>query len=234
MICKNPDPTRADVVVLVHGLAATRVIMNSLSRRLRKAFAGVVNWGYKSLFLPIERHGEKLAALLRQLDRDGPHDRIHLVTHSMGGIIGRIALAEYRPTRLGRFVMIAPPNRGSPVASRLAPILGYICPPLIQLADHSASFVCSLPPPEVPELGIIAAKTDFLVMEASTRLGCECDHIVLPGLHSSLLWRKETAEQVRHFLEKGKFLREELAVSSQAVCSAALTGKPVMMQPARG
>jgi triacylglycerol lipase len=192
----HPHSIRRDVVVLVHGLLATSLVMRSLAKSFTGVFAGVVNWGYQSLWSPVERHG-----------RDDAHDRIHLVAHSMGGIIGRVALAEYMPQRFGRFVMIAPPNRGSHVAGRLAPYLGRICPPLLQLADHSASFVCSLPPPAVSELGIIAAETDFLVLEPNTRLGCEADHIVLPGLHSSLLWKQETAEQVRHFLENGRFKR---------------------------
>jgi len=202
-------PHRADLVVLVHGLAAHRLMMHSLKQSLQCAFAGIVNWGYPSLFSPIEAHGQALAELFRQLDGKGEHDRIHLVTHSMGSIIGRVALNHYMPRQFGRFVMIAPPNRGSHVARHLAPYLGRICPPLVQLADEEASFVCSLPPPTVNELGIIAAKTDFLVLEPSTRLGCECDHIVLPGHHSSLLWRRETGEQVRHFLENGRFKRAE-------------------------
>ena len=135
----------------------------------------------------------------------------------MGGIIGRLALAEHLPRNFGRFVMIAPPNRGSHVAAQLAPYLGRICPPLIQLTDQTTSYVCSLPLPQVPDLGIIAADTDFLVHEPNTRLGCEHDHIILPGLHSSLLWRQETAEQVRHFLEHGHFRRQPCAA---AVCSA--------------
>jgi hypothetical protein len=57
------------------------------------------------------------------------------------------------------------------------------------------------------ELGVIAARYDLLVREASTRLGCERDHIVVSGLHASLLWRRETAEQVRHFLQHGAFRR---------------------------
>jgi len=206
MIAGNITPHRDDLVVLVHGLAAHRLMMRALAQSLQDVYASVVNWGYPSLFSPIELHGEKLATLMRQLDDRG-HERIHLVTHSMGGIIGRLALAHYTPRHFGRFVMIAPPNRGSHVARRLAPYLGRLCPPLVQLADEDASFVRSLPPPKVSELGIIAAKTDFLVLEPSTRLGCECDHIVLPGLHSSLLWRRETAEQVRHFLENGRFKR---------------------------
>ena len=207
MLAKAQEDVGRDIVILVHGLLANTAIMRSLARWLEPAFHRVCNWGYDSMWSPIERHAERLAELLRGLDREGPHDRIHLVTHSMGGIIARVALGEYLPERFGRFVMIAPPNRGSHVARRLAPFLGRICPPLVQLADCEKSFVCNLPQPTVRELGIIAAKTDYLVPEECTRLGCECDYIVLPGLHSSLLWRQETADQVRHFLENGSFMR---------------------------
>lgn len=213
-----------DQVVLVHGLAANRTIMGSLARSLGRAFSRVVNWGYSSLWSPIERHGRKLADELRRLDEEGP-GRIHLVTHSMGGIIGRIALAEFMPQRFGRFVMIAPPNRGSHVASWLAPYLGRICPPLVQLSDGRESFVCSLPLPKVTDLGIIAARRDFLVNPASVRLGCESDFIVLPGLHSSLLWSQATAEQVRHFLENGHFRRADCRNSGAGPGETARLGK---------
>src|SRR5436190_22641444 len=207
MISRPDDYRRNDTIVLIHGLAAPPLVMDPLARSLRQFFAHVLNWSYPSLWSRIERHGSKLVEQLRRLDGDEAHGRIHLVGHSMGGIIARLALAEFVPERLGRFVMIAPPNRGSHVARRLAPYLGRICPPLTQLADHDASFVRSLPLPSIHDLGIIAAQTDFLVEEPNTRLGCEADHIVLPGLHSSLLWRSETADQVRHFLEHGRFRR---------------------------
>jgi pimeloyl-ACP methyl ester carboxylesterase len=196
-----------DVVVLVHGLLAVPTVMSPLAKSLKKHFPQVVNWGYPSLWSRIERHGAALAALLRELD-ERVAGRVHLITHSMGGIIGRLAIAEYLPRRLGRFVMIAPPNRGSHIARFLSPLLGCICPPLVQLTDDAASFVCTLPPPSVTDLGIIAAQGDFMVWEPSTRLGCERDHIVLPGLHSSLLFRTETAEQVKHFILHGRFRRE--------------------------
>jgi len=206
MVSQPYNSSPAEVVVLVHGLAAKRLVMAILRSSLARSYGEVVNWGYPSLWSPIQRHGRELAKLLRRLD-EGHGERIHLVTHSMGGIVARVALAEYQPSRLGRFVMIAPPNRGSHVASRFAPLLGRICPPIRQLADHEASFVRSLPLPQKLELGVIAARTDWMVPEASTHLGCERDHIVVPGLHSSLLWRRETAAQVRHFLEHGVFCR---------------------------
>jgi pimeloyl-ACP methyl ester carboxylesterase len=203
----SPEQARRDTVVLVHGLAVKRWVMAALARSLAKVFGTTLNWGYRSLWSPLEKHGRELAGVLRRLEKNGL-GRVHLVTHSMGGIIGRLALAEHTPGNFGRFVMIAPPNRGSHVATRLAPYLGRICPPLVQLADHETSYVCSLPLPQVPELGIIAAGTDFLVREPNTRLGCEQDYLVLQGFHSSLLWRRETADQVRHFLEHGRFHRQ--------------------------
>ncbi|MEX2176112.1 MAG: alpha/beta fold hydrolase [Pirellulaceae bacterium] len=206
----TPSHLKHDAVVLIHGLAASRIIMAPLARALAAGLGKISNWGYSSLWSPIEQHGRSLAALLRDLDSAADTGRIHLVTHSMGGIIARLALAEYCPQRLGRFVMVAPPNRGSHIASRLAPWVGRFFPPILQLADGADSFVCKLPLPKVPELGVIAASTDYLVCEASTRLGCETDHITLPGLHSSLLFKQETADQVQHFLEHGRFKRPEI------------------------
>src|SRR5262245_19524147 len=112
---------RRDVAVLVHGLAAGKFVMRALAGSLAKASLKVVNWGYRSLWSPLQRQGRQLAGILSRLEEEEPNARVHLVTHSMGGIIARLALAEYLPRRLGRFVMIAPPNRGSHIAAWLAP-----------------------------------------------------------------------------------------------------------------
>jgi pimeloyl-ACP methyl ester carboxylesterase len=199
--------SKRDAVVLVHGLGAHPLIFRPLEGSLRGDFGQLVNWGYSSLWSPLERHGHALAELLRQMADKDAEQRIHLVTHSMGSIIGRLALAEFRPGSFGRFVMIAPPNRGSRVARRLAPYFGRFCPPLCQLTDDESSYVCQLPGCASEEFGVIAATIDHLVHEPSTHLPGERDHIVLPGLHSSLLWKRETAEQVRHFLWNGRFRR---------------------------
>ena len=200
-------------VVLVHGLAAHRVVMSPLERHLKPRFTQVTNWGYSSLWSRIERHGAALAGQLAQIEQSAEIDQIHVVTHSMGGIIARLALAERIPAKLGRMVMLAPPNGGSHVARYLSPLLGLIMPPVKQLSDHCHSFVASLPPLSGVHVGVVAAAADELVSEQSTHLPCEADHITLPGFHSSILWFNETARQVAHFLEHGRFERAPETVS---------------------
>ncbi len=209
-----PQEAKGSAVVLVHGLAAHRFVMLPLARRLSCNFGRVVNWGYRSIWSPIAVHSDRLAEFLSQLDETDAVDSINLVTHSMGGIVTRLALERYRPRKFGRLVMIAPPNNGSRVATFLKPWLGRVCPPINQLTDDRGGFVCSLPLPSEMEIGVIAASGDYMVQEASTHLPCEADHIVLPGLHSSVLFRQDTAEQVRCFLLGGRFQKCTSTVAS--------------------
>ncbi|ADB17685.1 conserved hypothetical protein [Pirellula staleyi DSM 6068] len=199
-----------DLVIVVHGLGANRLVMTPLCSRLSKHVGRVINWGYSSLWRPVERPASELVALLHTLKpADYPH--VHLVTHSMGGIVARLAIREFRPENLGRFVMTAPPNGGSHVATRMASILGRVVPPVLQLRDAADSFVRSLPPPEGVEVGIIAAHRDALIARGNTQFPCEvnCEHIELPGRHSSLVWRPETAAAVVRFLKAGRFFPEQ-------------------------
>ncbi|MCR9119066.1 MAG: alpha/beta fold hydrolase [bacterium] len=194
-----------DTVILVHGLASHPILMGLLARRLRSAGFRVRNWGYPSIRGNIARHSDRFTTLLNQFEDDPQIGRFHLVTHSMGGIVTRRALADYEPTKLGRVVMIAPPNRGSPVAGRLSPWLGWFCHPLSELADHGESFVnglgTSLPRP----VGVIACRNDRVVPIQSTHLPCEADHIILPTGHNSVLLRRDVAELAGSFLREGKF-----------------------------
>jgi pimeloyl-ACP methyl ester carboxylesterase len=177
----------------------------------------VVNWGYRSTQRGLEGHGEDLYRELAALDGDEKVRDIHLVTHSMGGIVARTALAQGQGeiTKLKRMVMLCPPNRGSQWATVFGPFLKPVCRTLDQLATRPDSYVNCLPVPEGLEVGIIAAAYDPLVALNSTFLGSERDHLVWPNvMHSGVLFRHGVAEQIAHFLNRGEFLREQRVAMS--------------------
>ncbi len=66
--------------------------------------------------LSVTQNGKLLAALLKQ---SSPGSRVHLIAHSMGGLVARVALAQIKgdsnrdPLYGGRFIMLGTPNRGS-------------------------------------------------------------------------------------------------------------------------
>jgi hypothetical protein len=87
-------PVNSQLVVLVHGLGAPKFAMSALKWKLDKVGYTTKNWGYPSTRHQIEAHAELLADTLHSVSEDRSLTRIHLVTHSMGGILIRAALVK--------------------------------------------------------------------------------------------------------------------------------------------
>lgn len=198
-----------ELVVLVHGIASSRLVFLLMGARLRAAGYATRMWGYPSVFGSNQRHGRELARFVAAKAATGKYARIHLVVHSMGSIVTRCALLEGLPPQLGRIVMIGPPNHGSHIATRLTAIYGWISPTLVEISDREGSFVRTLPPPpQGVEFGVLAAERDRVVRRASTYLEGMRDHAVVRGHHTSSLWSRETAARVIAFLRHGRFTPE--------------------------
>jgi triacylglycerol lipase len=111
-----------DVVVLVHGFLATAGIFRPLRARLeRDAGARVASFSHAP-GLGVKRIAQQLSALV---DRIPYGTRIHLVGHSLGGIVIRWYVQEMGGhERVAQTIAIATPFGGAKVAERFKVLVG--------------------------------------------------------------------------------------------------------------
>ncbi len=183
------------------------MVMIPLARRLQGLGFHTHCWGYSSVWQNIAAHAERFREFLESFSGRADVGRLHIVAHSMGCIVTRQALLEHRPSKLGRVLFLCPPNRGSHVASRLAPALGWLSPTLKELCDHPESWVNRLPTTladHVP-VGIIVASGDLVVARESTAFPGVDQVQVIRGMHAGILPKAETARAAANFLRHGRF-----------------------------
>jgi pimeloyl-ACP methyl ester carboxylesterase len=197
-----------ELVVLIHGLCGTRIDMLPLARKLNKSGFQTRRWGYRSIGNRIETHATRLGVFLKKMESTQPHRKIHLVTHSMGGIITRTMLSQIQLKNLERVVMLAPPHQGSHAARKLSPFFGWLTPSLKQLSDEPDSFVRNLPNPfennEI-DFGIVEAEKDRVIEQGNVLLDGYRDYAKVCGHHGILTWYSNTIQLVDNFLNHGHF-----------------------------
>jgi pimeloyl-ACP methyl ester carboxylesterase len=198
--------------------------MRPIEEALRKDGYRVVNFGYRSRSETIGDIADSLAGRIQGLMEEEPVAGISFVTHSMGSIVVRYCLAHYREIPVKRFIMIAPPNRGSVMASYLKRWLPYrliFGRAVEELARTSDSLVSRLPEPR-GQFGVIAGGTgastginpfipgddDGTVSVEETRLSGMSDFIQVRGQHSTLLFQRRVMANVLSFLQDGRFLHD--------------------------
>ena len=112
-----------ETAVLLHGLARTPRSMAKIERALEHEGYRVLNLQYPSRKYPIEQ----LAKIVRDkiASKTENTERIHFVTHSLGGIVVRYMQQHFPIHNIGRVVMLSPPNQGSEIVDKLGQLKLY-------------------------------------------------------------------------------------------------------------
>ncbi|MEA4863209.1 MAG: esterase/lipase family protein [Victivallaceae bacterium] len=202
-----------EIAVLVHGLFHRAAVMHNFARFMADHGYRAICYDYATTRGDYFHHAARFKRFLQRLLRDNPGSRINIVTHSMGGILTRLALADKTdplpPERFNRIVMLAPPHRGSPQARRytdLMPALtGMLVRPLRDLSDAPESSIHLLPWPEGYTVGVIAGTYDKSVKLDSAPFEGQSEFLELPCGHSFMMFNPEVHAETLHFLKNGCF-----------------------------
>jgi len=208
-------------VLLLHGLGRTAMSMATMARQLERDGFQVTRLAYPSTDATIEvLTRDHLAPAVEHCYQD--HCRVlHMVSHSLGGILIRQYLQTQALPAGSRIVMLSPPNQGSEIADFLKSywIYHWITGPAgQQLGTQADSVPNRLAPVDAP-IGIIAGSTswnplfshlipgqdDGKVAVTHARLEEMADFLVVPAGHTFIMNDDTVIAQTIHFLRYGRF-----------------------------
>jgi pimeloyl-ACP methyl ester carboxylesterase len=210
-----------ETVILVHGLWMNGLELAMLGHRLRHEHGyDVRTFSYPTMSGSATDICRDLAAFASSAADAAGDRRVHFVGHSLGGVLVYRTLAECGAGRFGGNAVLL----GSPVNGSRAARGASSFPALRPLLGPHVISELTAPPPRCWEgpnaVGAIAGTlrmgtgqffahfdedNDGTVAVSETRIPGLADHLVLPHSHFGMLYARDVAAQVAHFLLHGRF-----------------------------
>lgn len=221
-----------ECVVLLHGLARTSTSLNKMQKALQDAGYDTANIDYPSRDHQIAELAEiAITAGLKECRAKQATERIHFVTHSLGGILLRQYLSDADIDELGRVVMLGPPNQGSRAVEQFDQLPGFDWingPAGRQLGKGADSVPLSLGPVDF-ELGVIAGNRtidpltsavldnpdDGRVSVEDTKVEGMRDFVVVKHSHAFMMRMREPIQLTLQFLRTGSFHSDDTPADSR-------------------
>jgi pimeloyl-ACP methyl ester carboxylesterase len=194
-------PARRTPVILLHGLFQNRSCLLPLHWRLRAAgFDRVVSIN-TPLGQDLQALVDKVAGTVVQVRTAAGAKQVHLVGHSMGGIIARnfIQLQDGAPY-VATCVTIGSPHRGSKLAPFAVSSLGRNLLPGSKLLTR----LNAEPLPASVRFTAIYSRHDNIIVPADHARLDGAENLELAGLgHTTMLFSRQVAEAVVAALKSG-------------------------------
>ena len=208
-----------EAVVLVHGLWMHGVVMQWMARRIARAGYAVHRYSYPSVRTSLADNARCLAAFCETLGAR----RVHLVGHSLGGLLIARMLDEPHRLDIGRVILMGAPFVDSFAAHRLCRMrMGRLA-----VGVSVGEWLRGARPGNLAryELGVIAGNRgvglgmmvapnlpsphDGTVSVTETQVPGARDRIVLPVNHTQMIISNLVVRQVCEFLRRGCFAHGE-------------------------
>ena len=210
-----------ETVILIHGLWTPALVFALHSHWLKGRGYQTRRFGYHSVRASLSENAAHLKAFIALTDAE----TIHLVGHSLGGLIILEMLLDDADPRLRRAVLLGTPCHDSYCGRQLIDL--PLLPSLLGLSTMewlSRGPTTRSVAGSAVDIGVIAGTrsvglgrvvpdlplpNDGLVVVEETRLVGAADFITLPVAHSEMLASRLCAEQIAAFLESGRFIPPE-------------------------
>jgi len=236
----KPPASVPTSIVFVHGAIVNGWEMALLRRRLRQLGYHVRQFKYQSMLKGLDDN----VGRLRDFIRETPGEVIHVVGHSMGGVLLRHAFEQSPDPRPGRLLVIGAPLLDCWVGHRFLRLHTHLGRYMIgrTVLDH----ISRTNDPVwrgARDFGVLAGTypfgvgaifkslpfpSDGVVILAETRLQGLRDHLTIRLNHFGMLFSKRCCMQVARFLAAGTFTQVTSSEKLEAMVDSRPATSPVL------